>query len=218
MDGRPTRCSATRSCLVFAIFAEIEIPRIQRIANDSFIIYFYIHIYIHIFLNVHVHNLYHFRDIKRQNLLEFELNAILSDRDFNPLHSQEHWGHILTRIYIGTNECKSFQDYNSQYYTVIDRVRGQQQGFFYPRTDLLPEAAGWGQQIRSRVKQNCCCPRTQSITLLLYTFIFSKILYSLFPLTYPLDVLYILVRKVRESGRRLYIVTSIPRELLNQWK
>ena len=40
-----------------------------------------------------------------------------------------------------------------------------------PRTDLLPAAAGWGQQIRSRVKQNCCCPRSQSITVLLYTFI-----------------------------------------------
>ena len=59
---------------------------------------------------------------------------------------------------------------------------------FDPRTDLLPEAAGWGQQIRSRVKQNCCCPRSQSITVLLYTFIFSKFSYSLFPLTYPLYV------------------------------
>ena len=34
---------------------------------------------------------------------------------------------------------------------------------FDPRTDLLPEAAGRGQQISSRVKQNCCCPRSQSI-------------------------------------------------------
>ena len=46
---------------------------------------------------------------------------------------------------------------------------------FEPRMDLLPEAAGWGQQIGSRVKQNCCCPQTQSITVLLYTFIFFKI-------------------------------------------
>ena len=34
---------------------------------------------------------------------------------------------------------------------------------FDPRTDLLPEAAGRGPQISSRVKQNCCCPRSQSI-------------------------------------------------------
>ena len=39
---------------------------------------------------------------------------------------------------------------------------------------------------RSRVKQNCCCSRSQSITFLLYTFIFSKCSYSLYPLTYPL--------------------------------
>ena len=57
---------------------------------------------------------------------------------------------------------------------------------FDPRTYLLPEAAGWGQQIRSRVKQNCCFPRNQSITVLLYTFVFSTKLYSIFPLTYPL--------------------------------
>ena len=45
---------------------------------------------------------------------------------------------------------------------------------FYLRTDLLPEAAGWWQQIRLRVKQNCSCPRIQSITVLLYTIIFKK--------------------------------------------
>ena len=46
---------------------------------------------------------------------------------------------------------------------------------FDPRKDLLPKAAGWGQQIPLSVKQNCCCPRSQSITVLLYTFIFFKI-------------------------------------------
>ena len=56
---------------------------------------------------------------------------------------------------------------------------------FHPRTDLLPEAAGWGQQIRSRVKQNCCCPRSQSITVLFNTpSFFLQKNYSLFPLTY----------------------------------
>ena len=63
-------------------------------------------------------------------------------------------------------------------------------------TNLLPEAEGWGQQIRSRVKQNCCCSRNQSITVLFYIFIFFKIL--LFQLTYPIDVFNILVRQVRE--------------------
>ena len=78
---------------------------------------------------------------------------------------------------------------------------------FDPRMDLLPEAAGWGQQIRSK---------SQSKTVLLYTFIFPKCSYSLFPLTYPLDVFSILVCQVRESRRRLDIVTSISRDLLNQ--
>ena len=36
------------------------------------------------------------------------------------------------------------------------------------------KTTGFRQQIRSQVKQNCCCPRSQSITVLLYTFIFSK--------------------------------------------
>ena len=54
---------------------------------------------------------------------------------------------------------------------------------FDARTDLLPSARGFGQQIRFRVKQNCCCPRSQSITVLLYTIIFFKFFYSLFPLT-----------------------------------
>ena len=47
-------------------------------------------------------------------------------------------------------------------------------------------------------------------------FFFSKFSYSLFPLTYPLDVFNILVRQVRESGRHFDIVTSISRDLLNQ--
>ena len=90
--------------------------------------------------------------------------------------------------------------------------------FVWPKNDLLPKTAGWGQQICSRVKQNCCCLRSQSITVLLYTFIFSKFSYSLFSLTYPLDVFSILVRQDRESEWRLEFVTSISRDLLNQWK
>ena len=85
---------------------------------------------------------------------------------------------------------------------------------------LGSRTTGFGQQIRSRVKQNCCCTRSQSITVLLYTFIFSTKLYSLFPLTYSLLLrhLNIPVRQVRESGRRLRFVRSISRDLLNQWK
>ena len=50
---------------------------------------------------------------------------------------------------------------------------------FDQRTKLSPEAAGWGQQICSRVNLNCCS-WSQSITVLLYTFIFFKIfLFSL---------------------------------------
>ena len=71
---------------------------------------------------------------------------------------------------------------------------------FDPRTDLLPEAAGWLQQTRSRVKQNCCCPRSQSITVLLYTFIFQNVKVRQFP----------------EYGSLLDILTSISRDLLNQ--
>ena len=50
------------------------------------------------------------------------------------------------------------------------------------------------------------------ITVLLYTFIFSKFSYSLFPLTYPLYVYIIFVRQAREYKRRLDIVTLISRE------
>ena len=89
---------------------------------------------------------------------------------------------------------------------------------FDPRTDLLTKAAWWGQQIRSRNKQNCFCPRSQSIIVLLYTYIFSKISYSLFLSTYLLVVFNILVHKFWEYGRSFDIVTLISRDLLNQWK
>ena len=36
---------------------------------------------------------------------------------------------------------------------------------FDPRTDLLPSACDFAQQICPRIKQNCCCPQTQSITV-----------------------------------------------------
>ena len=36
---------------------------------------------------------------------------------------------------------------------------------FDPRTDLLPPVCGLGQQIRPRVKENCCCPQIWSITV-----------------------------------------------------
>ena len=42
--------------------------------------------------------------------------------------------------------------------TVIDWLFGRQQF----------AACSFGQQIRPRVKQNCCCPRTQSITVYYY--------------------------------------------------
>ena len=82
---------------------------------------------------------------------------------------------------------------------------------FDPRTNLLPEAISWGQQIRLRVKLNCFCSRTQSITVLLYTFIFSKFSFSLFPLAYPLYVFNILVCQVREYRQCPDIVRSISR-------
>ena len=82
----------------------------------------------------------------------------------------------------------------NEYYTVIDWVRGQQQ-FSLTRGRIC----GFGQQIRSKVKQNCCCPRSQSITVLLYTFIFKKKIFTFSTHIYPLDILNILVRQVRES-------------------
>ena len=63
--------------------------------------------------------------------------------------------------------------------TVIDWLLGQQQFcLILEHADLLPSACGFGQQISPRVKQNCCCPRTQSITVYYYVsvpvFIFKK--------------------------------------------
>ena len=53
--------------------------------------------------------------------------------------------------------------------------------FVWPENGSVAEATGWGPQICSRVKQNCCCPRSQSRTVLLYTIIFFKIfLFTLF--------------------------------------
>ena len=105
----------------------------------------------------------------------------------------------------------------TRYGNVIQLLTGfeDNSSFVWPENG---SATGWGQHIRSRVKQNCCCPKSQSITVLLYTNIFFKISYSLFPLTYPLDVFNILISQVGESGRRLDIVMSISRDLSNQWK
>ena len=72
--------------------------------------------------------------------------------------------------------------------TVIDWFLGQQQ-FCLTREQIC---CGFVQQIRSRIKQICCCPWTQSIIGLLYTFIFSKFTFSLLPLTNTLDVFNIL--------------------------
>ena len=47
--------------------------------------------------------------------------------------------------------------------TVIDWIPGQQQ-FCLTLERILPSACGFGQRIRPRVKQNYCCPRTQSIS------------------------------------------------------
>ena len=89
---------------------------------------------------------------------------------------------------------------------------------FDPRTDLLAKAACWGQQIRSRIKQNCVCLRTQSIIVYYTPSFFQKNSYSLFVTTYLLVVFNILVHKFWEYGRSFDIVTLISRDLLNQWK
>ena len=95
------------------------------------------------------------------------------------------------------------------YYRLIDWV--QNNSIVDPRTDLLPKAAAWGHQIRSRVIQNCCSPRSQSITVLLYTLVFFNffIHLSIRCFQYP-----------HPSGPRIWttpldIVTSISRDLLN---
>ena len=87
---------------------------------------------------------------------------------------------------------------------------------FVPRTNLFARSHRLRATHSFEYQTNCCCLRSQSVTVLLYTFIFSKFSYSLFPLTYPLDVFNILIRQVREYERRLDIVTSISRNLLNQ--
>ena len=90
------------------------------------------------------------------------------------------------------------KNYDRRYYTLIDWVLGQQQPPLYGRnitkrrktlynqsinqwtTAVLFDptdgsvARGLGQQILSRGKLNCCCPRNHSITDLLYTFIFRN--------------------------------------------
>ena len=52
---------------------------------------------------------------------------------------------------------KKMKMYNK---TVIDWLL-----WHYPRTDQLPSACSFGQHIHPQVKQICCCPRTQSITV-----------------------------------------------------
>ena len=49
--------------------------------------------------------------------------------------------------------------------TVIDWLLGH-----YPRMVQLPSACSFGQHIHPQVKQICCCPRTQSITVYYCTF------------------------------------------------
>ena len=62
---------------------------------------------------------------------------------------------------------------------------------FDPRTDLLPKAADWGQHICSRIKQNCCCPRSRFLTKCnLDTFLYvSRNLWAIFFLTILLPLL-----------------------------
>ena len=84
--------------------------------------------------------------------------------------------------YTPVNSEESGQSISFQYYTVIDCGFGQQIRLRVKKLLLsekpvyisllytfifskLPKAAGWWQQIRTRVKQNCCCQRNQSTSL-----------------------------------------------------
>ena len=63
---------------------------------------------------------------------------------------------------VNTKILKKIKVYHKTVYRLASRTTA---GLFDPRRDLLLSACGFGQQIRSRVKQNYCCPRTQSITV-----------------------------------------------------
>lgn len=109
-----------------------------------------------------------------------------------------------------------------QWYTVMDWVQGQQQFWFTkvhqgsPRTDLLLEAASWGQHIHSPVKQNCCCPRSQFIIGLHLHFFQNYIFYLLFKKCFHS---HLLSKNLKDSYIFYFdIVMSKWCDLLNQWK
>lgn len=93
-------------------------------------------------------------------------------------------------------------------------------GFYDNISSAWPKDGSCARNYRLNFIQDCCCIRTQSLTVLLHTFIFQLFFYSwsVFPLTYPLDIFNILVRQDWESGPRLDIVTSISCGLLNRVK
>ena len=105
-----------------------------------------------------------------------------------------------------------FLRYTIWHYTVIDWVQGQHKFCLTGEQICFPKQQAVGNRsLRGSNKTS------QSITVLWYTFIFSKFSYSLFPLTYPLDV-FNTCRQVWESGQSLDIVTSISHVLFNQRK
>ena len=63
---------------------------------------------------------------------------------------------------VNTKILNKIKVYHKTVYRLASRTTAV---LFDPRRDLWPSACGFEQQIRSRVKQNYCCPRTQSITV-----------------------------------------------------
>ena len=65
-----------------------------------------------------------------------------------------------------------WKEWNNFFKKNIYRLVSRTTVLFNPRTDLLLEATGSG------VKQNCCCPRTQSVTVYMYQDISNQCVYN----------------------------------------
>ena len=92
---------------------------------------------------------------------------------------------------------------------------------FDQRTNLFPDIAGLRQQIRFRVKQNYCCPGNQSITVLLYTFIFFQYCLILLDVCKTLMIVFIQQYENMDNAHRYCKQTQLKsrsRDLLNHWK
>ena len=155
--------------------------------------------------------------IRWYNLYHDTFTSKLKNKDFKFKRFRTKYHYLFSRLEGEVHFLKHFPKTAMIYsYGLGSRTTAVLVHQGSPRTDLLLEAASWGQHIHSPVKQNCCCPRSQFITGLHLHFFQNYIFYLLLKKCFHS---HLLSKNLKDSYIFYFdIVMSKWCDLLNQWK